>query len=59
MFPVTNFLLDLIAAGLNYLDYFNQFEVYGKALGLLQLIQLLILSSRWNKGVDMKNIILL
>ena len=59
MLPVTNFLLDLIAAGLNYLDYFNQFEVYRKALGLLQLIQLLILSSRWNKRVDIKNIILL
>ena len=35
--------LDLIAPCQNY---FYGFEIYGKALGLLQLSQLLILSSR-------------
>ena len=44
----------LLAACLNYLDYFTQFDLFGKVSGLLQHGQLfMILSSRLNERVEM------
>ena len=54
-----SYYLDLMAACLNYLDYFNPFEVFGKDFGWLQNVQLMILSSRLNEQIEMRFVHLL